>query len=175
MWQRWAIPLWLADLHETGKTVNTLEIFLECHCVAWRKKVSQVWETKLQARTLFSLWFCGSFMCPNLCWIGHNTINIPEILQVLMVLLVWQYSDVPRDNNIISVSQKLTDRILFSWCQSASWKNKPSSSVFCCKHCGQKTVLPPLSPVFSGLQQQGHGQTPLFHSQVQLAPTHGVP
>ena len=23
MWQWWAIPLWLADLHETGKTVNT--------------------------------------------------------------------------------------------------------------------------------------------------------
>ena len=54
-------------------------------------------------------------------------------------------------------------------------RTSPPISVFCCKHCGQKTVLPPLSPLFSGLQQQGHGQTPLFHSKVQLAPIHGVP
>ena len=60
---------------------------------------------------LFSLWFYGSFMCPNLCWIAHNTINIPEIFQEVMLLLGLQYSDVSRGNNLF---QKLTDRNLFS-------------------------------------------------------------
>ena len=49
------------------------EIFLECYCVA-RKKPIRYEKTKLQARLLISLWFCGLFTCPDLCrdWSWHN-------------------------------------------------------------------------------------------------------
>ena len=51
----------------------TPESFLECYCVA-RKKPIRREKTKLQARTLISLWFCGLLACPNLCcdWSQHN-------------------------------------------------------------------------------------------------------
>ena len=51
----------------------TSEIFLECYCLAREKPIRHK-KTKLQARTLISLWFCGQFACPDLCcgWSLHN-------------------------------------------------------------------------------------------------------
>ena len=45
---------------------RTPEIFWECYCFA-REKPIRCGKTKPQARTLISLWFCGQFMCLDLC------------------------------------------------------------------------------------------------------------
>ena len=44
----------------------TLEISQECYCLPKEKPVRHE-KTKPQARMLISLWFCGQFMCPDLC------------------------------------------------------------------------------------------------------------
>ena len=62
----------------------TSEIFLECYCLAREKPIRHK-KTKLQARTLISLWFCAQFTCPDLCCDSHNTINILKIFQVFTV------------------------------------------------------------------------------------------
>ena len=66
---------------------RTPEIFWKCYCLA-REKPIRCEKTKLHARMLISLWFQGQFTCPDLCCVGHNTINIPEIFQVFTVFLV---------------------------------------------------------------------------------------
>ena len=63
---------------QTEKTLNS-EIFLECYCVARKKKQSRV--RKLNGKQERS-------RLPIFAVIGHNTINIPEIFQVLTIFSV---------------------------------------------------------------------------------------
>ena len=63
---------------QTEKTMNT-EIFLECYCVARKKKQSGV--RKLNGKQERS-------RVPIFAVIGHNTINIPEIFQVFTIFPV---------------------------------------------------------------------------------------
>ena len=60
----WTVE-WCEIIVKPGKPW-TPEIFLECYCGA-RKKPIRAEKTKLQARMLISLWFCGLLACPDLC------------------------------------------------------------------------------------------------------------
>ena len=60
---------------------------MECYCGA-RKKPIRHEKTKLQARTLISLWFVACSHVLIFADIGRNTINIPEIFQVFKVFPV---------------------------------------------------------------------------------------
>ena len=86
---RWILNFSVTVTVKPGKPgkPGTPEFLLECYCGA-RKKPIRHEKTKLQARTLISLWFVACSHVLIFAEIGRNTINIPEIFQVFKVFPV---------------------------------------------------------------------------------------
>ena len=94
-----------SSLYQEDKVTEKLhklwapEIYLECYCAAREAQPIRCGNTKPRAAMVMALW---PARMPWSSMYSRNTMNIPKIFQVFMVLLVWQQE--PRNRSFPGLS-----------------------------------------------------------------------
>lgn len=94
-----------SSLYQEDKVTEKLnklwapEIYLECYCAAREAQPIRGGNTKPRAAMVMALW---PARMPWSSMYSRNTMNIPKIFQVFMVLLVWQQE--PRNRSFPGLS-----------------------------------------------------------------------
>ena len=110
-----------SSLYQEDKVTEKLhklwapEIYLECYCAAREAQPIRCGSTKLRAAMVMALW---PARMPWSSMYSRNTINIPKMFRVFMVLLVWQQE--PRNRSFPGLSPRYPVDWGGTWVQALS-------------------------------------------------------